>query len=211
MAKSILNEDLVQKIFGKGEPVKEENVFFLEECTLLNPKTRELYKVIYDWCEFEPRSQIDFEMLKRHCKEERIKIYDVEIKTGLRELVGAGYLVRECFEMLNGKTELFYSLCGNDESRYSYWQRRKAKKTEQLRALNPQVIKILREATHNPDLLESIKERASIRWSDGLSDSLYEAVLCNIEPIEEKPERDAGGKIILRPCTDWDMELKKFQ
>ena len=29
---------------------------------------------------------------------------------------------------------------------------------------------ILREATHNPDLLESIKERASIRWSDGLSD-----------------------------------------
>ena len=121
MAKSILNEDLVQKIFGKGEPVKEENVFFLEEC-----------------------------------------------------------------------------------------QRRKAKKTEQLRALNPQVIKILREATHNPDLLESIKERASIRWSDGLSDSLYEAVLCNIEPIEEKPERDAGGKIILRPCTDWDMELKKF-
>lgn len=70
---------------------------------------------------------------------------------------------------------------------------------------------ILREAVRNPDLLESIKERASIRWADGLSDSLYDAVLCNIKPIEEEPERDAEGKIILQSCTDWDMELKKYQ
>lgn len=70
---------------------------------------------------------------------------------------------------------------------------------------------MLREATRNPDLLERIKERASIRWSDGLSDSLYDAVLCNIKPLNESAERDAEGKIILRPRTDWDMELKKFQ
>lgn len=75
---------------------------------------------------------------------------------------------------------------------------------------NPQAIKILREAARNPGLLERIKERASIRWSDGLSDSLYDAVLCNIEPLNKSAERDADGKIILRPCTDWDAELKKF-
>lgn len=92
----------------------------------------------------------------------------------------------------------------------------KAKDTEAEKTLGvidvprEQVLKILREASKNPELLESIQERASIRWADGLSDSLYDAVLCNIKPLGEKPERDEEGKIILRPCTDWEAELKKY-
>ena len=70
---------------------------------------------------------------------------------------------------------------------------------------------ILKEALKNPVLLESIKERASIRWSEGLSDSLYSAVLCNIQPTGEKPERDEKGKIILKEQTDWEEELRKYK
>ena len=69
---------------------------------------------------------------------------------------------------------------------------------------------ILKEACKNSDLLDSIKERASIKWSEGLSDSLYNAVLCNIQPIGETPERDENGKIILKPQSDWEEELKKY-
>ena len=71
--------------------------------------------------------------------------------------------------------------------------------------------RILREAVKNPDLLYDIKERASIRWSNGLSDSLFNAVLCNLKPLNEKAERDSNGEIILKPKTDWQEELRKFE
>lgn len=70
---------------------------------------------------------------------------------------------------------------------------------------------ILKEALVNSDLLDSIKERASIRWAEGLSDSLYNAVLSNIQPIGEEPERDAKGKIILKAESDWEEELKRYR
>lgn len=71
-------------------------------------------------------------------------------------------------------------------------------------------IAVLREAMKKPDLLDAIKERASIRWSNGLSDSLYSAVLCNLKPLNELAERDSRGEIILKPCSDWQEELRKF-
>ena len=71
-------------------------------------------------------------------------------------------------------------------------------------------IAVLREAMKNPDLLDAIKERASIRWSNGLSDSLFSAVLCNLKPLNELAERDSEGNIILKPCSDWQEELKRF-
>ena len=66
---------------------------------------------------------------------------------------------------------------------------------------------ILRRAISNPELLERIKERACIRWADGLSDSLFDAVLCHYKRLNEKVQRDNEGKIILRPKTDWSEEL----
>lgn len=44
---------------------------------------------------------------------------------------------------------------------------------------------ILKLAVHNPDLMDAIKERACIRWSEGYSDSLYMAVLSNITSTGE--------------------------
>lgn len=70
---------------------------------------------------------------------------------------------------------------------------------------------ILHEAIKDPELLDIIKERAAIRWSEGLSDSLFNAVLCNFKPLNEKTECDSMGKIILRPCSDWQEELKRFE
>ena len=69
---------------------------------------------------------------------------------------------------------------------------------------------ILREAVHNPDLMDVIKERAYIRWSEGYSDSLYMAVLCNIVPTVEKIARDEKKDIIIKPKTDWRYELSKY-
>lgn len=66
---------------------------------------------------------------------------------------------------------------------------------------------ILRNALNDPLLLEKIKERACIRWADGLSDSLFDAVLCHFKRLNEKPQRDSNGQIILQPKTDWDAEL----
>ena len=71
-------------------------------------------------------------------------------------------------------------------------------------------VAVLREAMKKPDLLDAIKERASIRWSNGLSDSLFSAVLCNLKPLNELAERDSEGNIILKPCSDWQEELKRF-
>ena len=71
--------------------------------------------------------------------------------------------------------------------------------------------RILLEAMKKPDLLDAIKERASIRWSNGLSDSLLSAVLCNLKPLNEKAERDSNGEIILKPKTDWEAEMAGFE
>ena len=70
---------------------------------------------------------------------------------------------------------------------------------------------ILRKAKTDSNLLDIITERASIRWSNGLSDSLFDAVLCNIKPLNERPARDEDGRLILRPRTDWEAELKKYR
>ena len=60
---------------------------------------------------------------------------------------------------------------------------------------------ILHEVAHNPNLLDEITERACIRWAEGYSDSLYSAVLCNIQKLEEtKDTRDLSE----REKTDWD-------
>lgn len=69
---------------------------------------------------------------------------------------------------------------------------------------------ILREAARNPDLLDMIQERACIRWENGYSDSLYMAVLCNINPTGEIAELDEKGHPRLRQKTDWDKELKRY-
>ncbi len=68
---------------------------------------------------------------------------------------------------------------------------------------------ILRKA--DADLMDIITERASIRWSNGLSDSLFDAVLYNIKPLNERPARDEDGRLILRPRTDWSVELEKYR
>ena len=76
---------------------------------------------------------------------------------------------------------------------------------------------ILRETARNPDLLDLVKERAAIRWSNGYSDSLYMAVLCNIKPTGETIEREKNGQIILKPVSDenpeimWEKELRKYR
>ena len=74
-----------------------------------------------------------------------------------------------------------------------------------------EAMRILQGAVNNPDLLYAIKERASIRWSNGLSDSLFSAVLCNLKPLNEKTERDTNGEIILKPKTDWEAEMVGFE
>ena len=66
---------------------------------------------------------------------------------------------------------------------------------------------ILSLAIKNPDFLDDIQECACRRWSDGYSDSLLMAVLCNIARTSETIERDADGQIILKPKTDWDAEI----
>ena len=76
---------------------------------------------------------------------------------------------------------------------------------------------ILYRAAHGDDVIELIKERACIRYADGYSDSLYDAVMCNIPnngmcfAEAEKSERDSEGKIILREKTDWEAELMKYR
>ena len=82
--------------------------------------------------------------------------------------------------------------------------------TEQSSEAEQEAKRILREAMNDPDLLDNIKERASIRWSNGRSDSLFSAVLCNLKLLNEKVERNSNGEIILKPKTDWNEELAKF-
>ena len=97
---------------------------------------------------------------------------------------------------------------------------------------------IVHEATKDDVLLDAIQERACIRWSEGLSDSLYLAVLGNFSSTEETVEytdspdmeqvlfaRSIGiaeadimdrekypsAWIKLKPETDFDAELEKYR
>lgn len=70
-----------------------------------------------------------------------------------------------------------------------------------------QAAAILRRAMNDRDLFDSIRERACIRWADGLSDSLFDAALCRFKRLNEKVERDSNGEIILKQKTDWHAEL----
>ena len=98
--------------------------------------------------------------------------------------------------------------------------------------------RIMRQAVNDADLLDEIQERACIRWSEGLSDSLYLAALGNLidtgetleysdEPDMEMvkfkrslgiPEADIMDKekspsvwIKLKPKTDWEAELAQYR
>ena len=73
------------------------------------------------------------------------------------------------------------------------------------------VVEILRRAVKDSDLMDSIQERACIRWSEGYSDSLYMAVLSGLTSTGETTERDNDGQIILKPKTDWDAEISKYR
>ena len=73
------------------------------------------------------------------------------------------------------------------------------------------VVEILRRAEKDSDLMDSIQERACIRWSEGYSDSLYMAVLSGITSTGETAERDNDGNIILKPKTDWEAEISKYR
>lgn len=95
---------------------------------------------------------------------------------------------------------------------------------------------ILHKAIHDADLLDSIQERACIRWVEGFSDSLFDAVLSSIKPLHETVEysneideskieflhkmgfsdeeiksKGMGRNVILKPRTDWEAELKKYE
>lgn len=63
---------------------------------------------------------------------------------------------------------------------------------------------ILMRAVNDPELMDSIQERACIRWSDGYSDSLMSAVLCNITPLNEVRSTE------LLPRSDWIAELSSL-
>lgn len=97
---------------------------------------------------------------------------------------------------------------------------------------------ILRLAAHDRDLLDVIQERASIRWVEGYSDSLYSAVMCNIKPVDEtrsyndtpdeeqvkflrrmgfteadimNREKHPSVWMKRQSRTDWDAELAKYK
>lgn len=73
------------------------------------------------------------------------------------------------------------------------------------------VAEILCQAVNDSDLMDSIKERACIRWSEGYSDSLFMAVLSGITSTGETAERDNDGNIILKTKTDWEAEIIKYR
>lgn len=63
---------------------------------------------------------------------------------------------------------------------------------------------ILMRALNDSDLLDAIQERACIRWSNGYSDSLISAVLCNITTTDEVRSKE------LLPRSDWTAELSSL-
>lgn len=70
---------------------------------------------------------------------------------------------------------------------------------------------ILRIAMNDSDVMDMITERASIRWADGYSDSLYLAALCNITDTGEVLEySDQEARVVKqKPRTDWEAELRR--
>ena len=76
-----------------------------------------------------------------------------------------------------------------------------------MEAQKKQAAEILRQALNDESLMDGIKERASIRWAEGYSDSLYMAVLSGITSTGEIVERDEYGNIILKSKTDWEKEI----
>ena len=66
---------------------------------------------------------------------------------------------------------------------------------------------ILRVAMTDSDLMDAIKERACIRWTEGYSDSLYSAVMCNIMEMEEPPCEWRSEN----PKTDWEAEIETYK
>ena len=85
-------------------------------------------------------------------------------------------------------------------------------------------------------LLDKIQERACIRWAEGFSDSLFDAVLSSIKPLHETVEysngideskieflhkmgfsdeeiknKGMGRNVILKPRTDWQTELSQYE
>lgn len=69
--------------------------------------------------------------------------------------------------------------------------------------LEVQMIMML--AVHDATLLDTIKERASIRWVEGYSDTLHDAVLCNIRTVPEEVDR---RELKERFVADWEHELE---
>ena len=78
---------------------------------------------------------------------------------------------------------------------------------QSLEAVLRRARKILSDAVKDPGLMDSIQERACIRWSEGYSDSLLMAVLSGIAPAGEMTWCDAEAGIIVKPKTDWNAEL----
>lgn len=87
-------------------------------------------------------------------------------------------------------------------------QRRLGKVLEKRPELKAQVI--LLKAMKDTALMDSIQERACIRWSEGYSDSLYMAVLSNLTETGEEVKKDANRQIILRPRSDMRAELARL-
>ena len=74
-------------------------------------------------------------------------------------------------------------------------------------------LRLLKKALNDKDLFYEIKERAAIRWSDGLSGSLLDAAaVMTGAKLNEQAQRDENGKIILQPFTDkdWKNEIKEL-
>lgn len=67
-----------------------------------------------------------------------------------------------------------------------------------------QAKQILFKALNDINLLDDITERACTRWADGYSDSLLNAVLCNMGvSTDERGEE-------LKPKTNWLEEIRKI-
>ena len=66
---------------------------------------------------------------------------------------------------------------------------------------------ILRIAVKDRDVMDAIEERASIRWVEGYSDSLYSAVLSSIVDMEEHPSKWS----IDSPKADWEAEKREYE
>ena len=85
---------------------------------------------------------------------------------------------------------------------------------------------------YDSSYMEQIEERASIRWTEGYSDSLFFAVLCNIAPMKEtkeyhdKPDKEYAEFLRsigftetqiaqirpakMKPRTDWEREKREL-